>query len=60
MDIQMPVKDGFEATKDIRQFLSDVAVAQPPIIAASAFADQSFKDTATAVGMSDYLEKPLK
>ena len=57
MDIQMPIKDGFQATKEIRSFLTENNLNQIPIIATSAFGDQQYKDQAKKVGMTDYIEK---
>ncbi|MGC8954944.1 MAG: ATP-binding protein [Fervidobacterium sp.] len=55
MDILMPVMDGIEATKKIRAANIDV-----PIIALTAHALKSVKDDVMAVGMNDYLTKPIK
>jgi two-component system, sensor histidine kinase len=55
MDIQMPVMDGLEATKYIRnQLQKDV-----PIIATTAFSFDSEKEDCMEAGMNYYLSKPF-
>ncbi|MCL1915915.1 MAG: ATP-binding protein [Desulfovibrionaceae bacterium] len=56
MDLQMPIMDGYDATKAIR--------AQPhnqrlPIIAMTAHAMSSERNRCMAVGMNDHLSKPI-
>lgn len=58
MDVQMPVLDGYEATRRIRA-LSDPA-ARTPIIALTAFAQAADREEARASGMTDYLGKPIR
>lgn len=57
MDCQMPVMDGFEATKAIRALRTPVA--QVPIIAVTANVMEGQRDKCLAVGMNDYLPKPI-
>jgi len=57
MDIQMPVMDGFEATKAIRQWSS--AKGKIPIIALTANATQRDIDKCLSIGMNDCLTKPF-
>ena len=54
MDLQMPVMDGFEATKIIKQ-----ANPQIPVIALTADAMPETQNKAFAAGMCDYLTKPF-
>ena len=58
MDIQMPIMDGYEATKQIRR-LPIRAVANIPILAmtANAFAEERKK--AMACGMNGHVSKPI-
>jgi PAS domain S-box-containing protein len=58
MDLQMPVCDGFEATKRIRTGKSHVRNPQIPIIALSADALPETKEKVFEVGMNDYITKP--
>ncbi|GLS90583.1 hypothetical protein GCM10007916_16500 [Psychromonas marina] len=54
MDIQMPVMDGYQATKLIREFNPRI-----PILAMTAGAMVGEKDKVVAAGMDDYISKPI-
>jgi PAS domain S-box-containing protein len=54
MDINMPEMDGYEATKQIREFNKDLV-----IIAQTANGMQSDRDEAIAAGCTDYISKPV-
>ncbi|SMG11230.1 PAS domain S-box-containing protein [Marivirga sericea] len=56
MDVQMPVMDGIEATKIIRNELK----LNTPIIALSANAFKSEIDLTFSIGMNDYISKPYQ
>lgn len=56
MDVQMPEMDGYQATKKIRQ---DLNLNKLPIIAMTANAIKGHKEKALAMGMDDYITKPL-
>jgi len=60
MDIQMPVMDGIEATKQIRSN-SDSRVLNPniPIIAVTALASKEGEKRCYDAGMNDFISKPI-
>ncbi len=59
MDVQMPVMDGVEATKAIRESASLGEQARLPIIAMTAYAMAGEKEIFLAAGMTGYLAKPV-
>lgn len=58
MDIQMPVMDGYAATKAIRA-LKDSALASIPIVAMTADAFEEDKRKALQMGMNAHVAKPI-
>ena len=59
MDVQMPVMDGFAATKTIRA-LEKSGNKSTPIIALTAHAGSKDRDRCLAAGMDEYLCKPIR
>ncbi len=55
MDIQLPIMDGYEATRRIK---ADPAVKSIPIIAVTSYALSGEEQKARAAGCDDYVPKP--
>jgi two-component system, cell cycle response regulator DivK len=55
MDIQMPVLDGYEATRRIK---ADPALAAIPIVAVTSYALSGDEQKARDAGCNDYIAKP--
>ncbi|KAK8168497.1 hypothetical protein BKA80DRAFT_308242 [Phyllosticta citrichinensis] len=63
MDVQMPVIDGYEATRTIRTkppFRNTPGIGDIPIVAMTASAIQGDKEKCQQAGMDDYLSKPVR
>ena len=56
MDIQMPVMDGYEATRRIK---ADPALSAIPVIAVTSYALSGDEDKARAAGCDGYIAKPF-
>ncbi|MBU1375058.1 MAG: response regulator [Alphaproteobacteria bacterium] len=59
MDIQMPVMDGFEATRRIRAWETDAGRPRMPIYIVSANGLQEHVDAGIAAGADGHLNKPV-
>ncbi|MCQ2408994.1 MAG: response regulator [Clostridia bacterium] len=57
MDVQMPIMNGYEATRKIRHIETEVALI--PIIAMTANAFEEDRKEALEAGMNDYIPKPV-
>ena len=58
MDIQMPVMDGYKATREIRR-MKESALAGIPIVAMTANTFEEDKKKCFAAGMNGHIEKPI-
>lgn len=56
MDIRMPVMDGLTATRELKEKYDDL----PPIVGLSANAFEGDREQYMAMGMDEYLRKPVK
>jgi len=59
MDINMPVLDGVESFKKIKEYELDNKLSHTPVIAVTANAIKGDKEQFLNLGMDDYLSKPL-
>ncbi|MBU1420826.1 MAG: response regulator [Proteobacteria bacterium] len=60
MDIEMPIMDGYEATRRLREWEHDQGLQATPIIALTAHAFVRFRKKCMDSGCSDYLTKPVR
>jgi len=59
MDVQMPVMDGYETTRRIRELQKNSPV-RTPVIALTAHVIKGDKEKCLDAGMDDYVPKPIK
>lgn len=59
MDIEMPIKDGYQTTKDIREFERKQGLKGCKIVAVSAHSMKESHEKALNCGMDDFLSKPV-
>ena len=59
MDCNMPVMDGYQASKELKEMMRRNELPYCPIIACTAFTKEFENSKATLVDMDDYISKPL-
>lgn len=60
LDCQMPVMDGFEAVRRIREHEGEQGLPRTPVVALTANALQGDREHSLAAGMDDHLAKPFR
>jgi CheY-like chemotaxis protein len=60
MDCNMPMKNGYEATKTLRELMANRKLYEIPIIAWTAYTSEEDKQKCLDSGMNDVLTKPVK
>jgi signal transduction histidine kinase/DNA-binding response OmpR family regulator len=59
MDVQMPIMDGFEATRTLRDPESECPYPDLPVLAMTAHAMEGDKERCLESGMNGYISKPI-
>ena len=59
MDCNMPLMDGMEATRRIRQLESDRGWQRTPVLALTAHGPSEIMDACREAGMDDHISKPV-
>jgi PAS domain S-box-containing protein len=59
MDVQMPIMDGYEATRRLRDYETEHTLPRTPVVALTANAMAEDRDACLAAGMDDFLPKPI-
>ncbi|MEK9713172.1 MAG: response regulator, partial [Thalassolituus sp.] len=60
MDCEMPIKDGYDATREIRELEREKKLPRLPIIALTAHLGEEFSQMARDSGMDDLINKPVR
>jgi CheY-like chemotaxis protein len=60
LDCQMPVMDGFEAVRRMREHEGEQGLRRTPVVALTANALAGDREQSLAAGMDDHLAKPFR
>lgn len=60
MDMQMPVMDGYTATREIRKWEMETGKSQTPVIALTAYALREDAEKSIQAGCTTHISKPVK
>jgi signal transduction histidine kinase/ActR/RegA family two-component response regulator len=60
LDCQMPVMDGFEAVRRMREYEGELGLPRTPVVALTANALQGDREHSLAAGMDEHLAKPFR
>lgn len=60
MDLQMPIMDGYEATRAIREYEQEQGLERTPLLAFSAFAQTGDAEKSYSAGCDGHLTKPIR
>ena len=60
LDCQMPVMDGFEAVRRMREHEGELGLPRTPVVALTANALDGDREHSLAAGMDDHLAKPFR
>ena len=59
MDCEMPIKNGFEASREIVEMINKRKIKEVPIIACTAFVGNEQRNKCFDSGMRGFLNKPI-
>ncbi len=59
MDCNMPVMDGYEATRTIKQLIEQKKINYVPVVSVTAFAGENEKEKCLKAGADEYMQKPF-
>ncbi len=60
MDVEMPVMDGYTATREMRRYEQEAGIAATPILALTAHAFAEMAEKSKAAGFTSHLTKPIR